>query len=169
MARALTFVLALQLAVVACGGDDDGDLGFDPDTTYDQATVEEAMAFCEHIQASVDRAAEQKIDCYVEGIVAQDQEGADCQAVADACLEEPVDDDPADCGDITQEEIDDAPDCADQVTFGEVLDCFDALGDQNASVAGEISCDSDLEEILDTPQPEACTRVISQCPELFEN
>ncbi|HUS63355.1 MAG TPA: hypothetical protein VMZ28_02390 [Kofleriaceae bacterium] len=165
--RILT-ITVLCGVLAACGGDDDGS-GVDSDKPFSEATVDDAMAFCEYIDALTDPEVEQKIDCYVEGLIAGDQ-GEDCQAVADDCLAEPAEEEPNECNEIDESDVTDLPACASEITFGEMEACFEALVGRNNDVAAEISCDSDLEEIFDQNQdlPEVCTDLQDECPDLFE-
>ena len=154
--------------LAACGGDDDGS-GVDSDKPLSEATVEDATAFCEYIDDLGDPEANQKIECYVEGIFGEQQGQGDCQAIADDCLAEPIEeDDLDDCSDIDEEDLDDLPACASEVTFGEYESCAEAMLSRNANIASEISCDSDLENLGDVDLPPACQQVQDECPDLLD-
>src|SRR5688572_19000269 len=108
--------------LAACGGDDDGS-GVDPDKPLSEATVEDAMALCEYLEALDDPGVEQRIDCYVDAIVAEDQGEGECQALADECLSDPIEEDASECPEIDESDLDEFPDCASQVSFGEIEAC----------------------------------------------
>lgn len=156
------FVLGFS---AACGGDDDGS-GVDSDKPLSEATVEDAMALCEYGEAIIDEEDAAVVGCYAAGIFAA-QQGGDCQATADACLEEPVEENDGDCEQLTQADVDDLPDCASMVTFGELEGCTDAQAAALSELADEISCDTDPDEIFALPA--GCESINEECPELFED
>jgi hypothetical protein len=154
--------------MVGCGGDDDGS-GVDPDKPLSEATVEDAMALCEYLEALDDPGVDQRIECYVDAIIAEDQGEGECQAIADACLSEPIEEDPSECPEIDESDLDVLPSCADQVSFGEFEACLDALNGREVGVAADIDCDTDLEALFEENQdpPEECQSVQDDCPEFF--
>ena len=160
---------ALVLGVAAgCGGDDDGGSGVDSDKPVSEATIEDAMAFCEYAQAVFSEDDLKKVSCYIEGIFAEAELGEDCQTVADQCLDEPFEPEGDDCAEIDQADLDETPACASNVTFGEYEVCVAAQADDFAALADTISCDTDPETLFNPPVPAACEQIQEECPDLFE-
>jgi hypothetical protein len=169
-------ILTLSIAIlcgglVACGGDDDGS-GVDSDKPFSEATVEDAMAFCEYVEGLNDPEVTQRIECYIDAIFAAEQGEGECQAIAEQCLAEPLEEEePSECAEIDGSDLEELPACASEVTFGEYEECVEALFSRNAAIADEISCDTDLEPLFEEngELPEPCLQARAACPELFSD
>jgi hypothetical protein len=126
-------------------GDDGGD-GVDDTTPLTELSSGEAMALCEEVNDGVtDLLLDlQTITCYLSGIGQKD-----CEGLVEECLGmEPFD--PGFTCDITSG--DELPACASDITVGDIRDCFDALFADFASLADDITCESnpkDFDGFLD--------------------
>ena len=152
--------------MAACGGDDDGS-GVDGSKPFSEATVEDAQAFCEYLDGLISAEASQKIECYVAGLVGEQQGQGDCQMIADDCLAEPIEEDASECSEIDEGDLAELPACASEVTFGEYEACADAYASLNLQVAADISCETDLQELFNQEPPDACMQIQEDCPELI--
>jgi hypothetical protein len=162
---ALRLLAVLVCAVAACGGDDDGNSGVDPEKTLDQVTIEEAMDLCEW---SVDQVQDDfvRFSCFVEAIAdSQGDPDADCEALAEECIDDPPGEDAVEC-EVDPDTFEDSlPDCASEITVADLEDCYAALIDTIEDAAGDISCDS--VPVIDA-FPDACVDIDDRCPDLFD-
>jgi hypothetical protein len=144
--------------IAGCGGGDGGSSGVDPDKTLDQVTVDEAMDICEAAQNQISEEDAKIVLCYFTGILFG---GENCEMVAQDCIADPDSVEEEEC-DVT---VDNLPECASQVTVGELEACQAAQARQISELADTVSCESDPN--FDTPA--ACAAVEEKCPELFED
>ena len=178
----LVAVFAIVFAC-ACGGDDDGgdggdgvgddggdggddagdDGGPDESTALSELSTAEATELCEALNVTLDDAllSLQTVTCYLGGLAMKD-----CEGYVDGCLaKEPVGEAPIECNLSSPAEL---PECAADVTVGDLTDCFDGLFDVWGALADEITCDSvpeDFDEEI-AVLPEACEMLLDLCPDL---
>jgi hypothetical protein len=157
---------AVLVSAAACGGDDDIDSGVDPDKTLEELSNSEVMDLCE---STLDRVADAfvTIFCFTDAIAESQQDpDADCETLAEECLDDPPSSDDELACEIDPETFDDElPACAAEITVAEMEDCFTNVVQELEQAADEISCDS-------VPVPpvfaELCMDIVDQCPDLFE-
>lgn len=162
MLKETLVVLFASSLLVACGGGDGGGSGVDGSKELTALSDEEIIEICEYSEGLIDYVHFNEIDCYFDGIF--DQEGGDCQTIADACIAESVPE-AGDCSDAAEDPL---PACAAMVSVGEMEDCLEAQASQFNGF--DVDCDStdeELNEIFEAPLPAACVAVEMKCPDLF--
>jgi hypothetical protein len=168
---------------VGCGGDDDDDAAGDDggdvaddggdensDTTLDQLSAGEAQAFCEEVLDVFDTDDFVRFACTSVGLSQYPDDPDACNAAVDDCIEmqeipaqEPV------CY-VDPEEVTALPECASEITLGELQTCLEAFYDDLVAALDAFTCDSSLEDPpeLPTELPEECAAIQAACTELFE-
>ena len=165
-------VCALIVALAAgCGGDDDGGgSGVDSDKTLLEATDEEIVEMCEWYVGQLSTEDIVDFECHL--IALQLSTSADeCADVFDQCSAAATADGDAvrpTC--VAPEELGAMPACASEVSVGEYESCIGAFADQFAEAAAAASCDTTVEDLLDSVDflnlPE-CAALEEACPELL--
>lgn len=152
-----------SLCVAACGGGDGGGSGVDASKDLLSLSDSEIESLCEYSVSTSDAAHLKEINCYSQAVFTTQMMG-DCETEFEACMAEP-DGEEFDCSTAADDMF---PDCADQVTVGEMETCFEAQS--AATNAISISCSTDPEDIndlFDQEPPAGCQAIIAKCPDLF--
>ncbi len=158
----------VALPLVACGGGSgDGALGTDiaPDTRLSELSQEESNELCEASSAEFDSRDSESVSCYfLAQLTSSSQE--QCQAAYDQCMQDPVE-----VTDCEEDALDTAelPDCASEVTVGEMESCFQAQADMMRELEASLSCDPEADDVALPETPEECQRLEDKCPELFSD
>jgi hypothetical protein len=169
---------------VGCGGDDDDDTttddggdaaddgGVDSNTTLDQLSEDDAQAFCDEVLGIFSADDFLVFGCTLTGILQeeQDPEQFNCETVTQDCIDaqEDVPEQEPVCT-IDPTEVAVLPDCASDVTVGELQDCLEAFFSEFVDVLDSVTCDTGFDEVppFPTELPEECAALEASCPELF--
>ncbi len=155
-------IALLSLGLAACGGGDgDSGSGVDSSKALSDVTPAEQQDLCDYGQSLVSAEDSKSLGCYFSAIFFSETE-ADCQTAYDACMAEP---------DNTEQSCDlgTPPDCASEVTVGEMEACAREQANAVTAAAGSLSCASDPAELESLNElPPACKAVETKCPALFE-
>jgi hypothetical protein len=158
-------LLSPAFAIIACG-----DSGPDPSTPVSELDTAELESICRsyyHAPAGVSDTDFARWQCYVQAIVLHDDSPGlfpDCEQLALDCIEESGAEEPEDC-ELDESDRSDLPECASDVTAGELQDCFDAVADQIRDGTDEVSCQLTVDDV---GLPAACSDIETRCPELLE-
>jgi hypothetical protein len=178
---------------LGCGGDDDDDTstddgsgdtspdddssgdatddGGDANTTLDQLTADEAQAFCEDVLGIFSPDDFLEFGCTFVGIGMYPDDVDACNTAVQDCIDsqespgpvsEPV------CF-VDPTDVPALPDCAGQITVGELQACMEAFFDEFRVVLDSVTCETSLEEVPPFPSelPEECAALQAECPDLF--
>ncbi len=164
----LSLLLAVGvLSVAACGGGGGDGAGSNVDSAkpLSDLTEEESRELCEYSAQEFDVAESQAAGCQLLALLLSDSPES-CQASYDSCMAE---EDTVDCSteSLDPEEL---PDCAANVTVGEMEACVEARFDQMVELTEGLSCSSDPGEAsFPSSLPAICEEIEEKCPELFED
>lgn len=178
--------VGLFTMVVACGGDDGGsddgdgdgidddggDGGDGSDTTLDQLSDAEAAELCDAATEDFSPEVFVEFSCYVIAIVSNPEDVEACEAQFADCLEtsEPTPGQEFTCW-VDPDLVTVLPDCAGDITAGDLQACWVASVDQILDLFDSITCETafeDLPEDFTTYElPEECAALQEACPELF--
>jgi len=180
---------------LGCGGDDDDDATTDdgggdtsPDddssgddaaddggagdnTTLDQLTEEEAQAFCEDVLGIFSADDFLEFGCTLSGIGMYPDDVDACNTAVQDCIDaqqSPLPVSGPNCV-VDPTDVPDLPDCAGNITVGELRSCLEAFFDEFRVVLDSVTCETSLEEVPPFPEdlPEECTALQAECPDLF--
>lgn len=163
--RGILITLALgAISLAACGGGDGANgTSIDPSISLTDLSAAETEELCEYISSIIDPQDAQSASCHFLALLTSDSVET-CEASYVACIAED-DTEETDCTEALE-----LPECASEVTAGEMEACLEAQGTQFAALASSLSCTSDPEEAFAPLElPAECESANEKCPELFED
>jgi len=161
--KRIATALAVAAALAACGDGGSSGSGVDGDKTLDQLSDDEAVDLCEWSSTLISDEELTRFGCYFAALLVSESRDQ-CEDLAQQCIDDAEPDEGIECvadGDL--------PECASQVTVAEIEDCTADTIDQVEDIAGDISCDTDPQDIFTIDQPPSCIEIEDKCPELFDD
>jgi len=154
-------------ALAACG--DGGGSGVDPDKTLGETTEGERETMCEWYAEEIGDADVARVSCYIAALVVTENNPAlDCEELAQECLEDEEAAQPdLECGET--DVFGGLPECATDLSVGELEGCLSGFIAQVEQVSEEASCEGTSEELFeafDLGTVRACEALLEACPEL---
>lgn len=123
----------------------------------------QAQAVCDKVKSQIKPADLTVIDrgaCTLQGLAGELQGAGDCTKLTAECLEEQKSSESDDSCTAS-----DFPSCPD-VTVDEFVACAKANLEVSKSYFAKLSCDSQLDDLVDPETPAACSSLFAKCPEL---
>lgn len=156
----VSLLFAFSIAGAACSSGGSGVSSSKPVSEFTQEDADKFCAYTDELFAEIEEDFV-KVLCYAIAAAFSDGE-AECEMLAQDCIEDP--------GEEEEEEFEcelgDLPECASEVTAGEVEDCLEADAAQIESFAKTVNCASDFEQgLADTPE---CQAIEEKCPGFFD-
>lgn len=157
--RLVAVLFAFSIAGAACSSGGSGVSSSKPLSDFTQEDADKFCAYVDDVYADLDDDF-LKIYCYAFSSFFA--EGEECEMLAQECIEEGFDEEEEEEFEC---ELGDLPECASEVTAGELEDCLEEEADDVESFARTVNCDTDFEQ--DLPLTPACQRIEDKCPGFF--
>jgi hypothetical protein len=157
----VSLLFAFSIAGAACSSGGSGVSSSKPVSEFDQGDVDK---FCDYTDELFSEIEEDfvKVLCYALAAAFGDGE-EECEMLAQECIEGEEEEEEEE---EDQCELGDLPDCASEITAGELEDCLEAEADQISTFARTVNCASDFEQAFVDP-PE-CQAIEAKCPGFFD-
>ncbi|HTE55586.1 MAG TPA: hypothetical protein VK698_32250 [Kofleriaceae bacterium] len=164
--------MVLSLGLAACGDGGHTDTGLDPDRPLTDLAVDELERICRALYQTdlgLDQEQLDRWSCYVTAIGLREAFPllfADCEGTARDCLADPGASTGSEDCDLDQEDADELPACAAEVSVGDIERCIDQMSERARDLADTLSCDIDPDLVLRLPS--VCDEIDTRCPGLLD-